>query len=106
MARSGPEARLQRKIRAAVVRHATQQDEEIYIVKNHGGPHSVPGVADFTCCYRGRYVALEVKVPPNGPTEKQRHHLRLVRRAGGRSAVVTSSDEAVRVLKKIDKEAG
>lgn len=61
------------------------------------------GVPDLICCYRGWFVGMEVKVPPNIATEKQEHHLRLIRRAGGRAFVVTTPDQAVGILKAVDK---
>lgn len=97
-----PETKLQQKIRKALVEHA---GEDLYIFKMHGGPHSPPGVPDFNGCYRGLYVGMEVKMPTRKSkvTEKQAFHLGQIRRAGGYSAVVTSPEEAVKVLKLIDK---
>ena len=99
---SGPETRLQRRIRRALENHG---GSDLYHFKEHGGPHGTAGVPDLICCYRGHFVALEVKVPPNTATAKQEHHIELIRRAGGHAFVVTTSDEAVRVLKLIDKAA-
>lgn len=98
----GPEAKLATKIRKAVLKHAADMDEPIYLFKMHGGPHSVPGVPDFPGCYRGWFFGMEVKVPPNKPTEKQQHHIEQIRAAGGFADVVTSPAEAVGMLQTID----
>ena len=100
-----PETRLQQKIRKALVDHGGL---DLYIFKMHGGPHSPPGVPDLIMCYRGQFVGMEVKMPHRGSkvTEKQAHHLNLIRRAGGHSQVVTTSEEAVAILMKIDDQIG
>jgi len=98
----GPEAKLAQRIRRAVVSHAEKVEQPLYIFKMHGGPHSVPGVPDYICCYRGWFVGMEVKTPKNKPTEKQQFHIESIRAAGGFAGVVTSPEEAVGMLATVD----
>lgn len=68
-------------------------------MKVHGSPYQPAGTGDIIGCIRGRFVSLEVKVPGKEDTltKRQRHHLELIRRAQGHSAMVTSVEEALRV---------
>lgn len=65
------------------------------------------GIPDILCCYRGIFVALEVKrgdVPLSAsqPTELQKVELAAIKRAGGISAVVRSVDDAAEILDQVD----
>lgn len=51
--------------------------------KNHGGPMGTAGRADITCCIRGIYVDIELKVGTNQPTAIQAERGRLIIAAGG-----------------------
>jgi hypothetical protein len=97
-----PESKLWAKIRVAIAEYGGQ---DLYFFKMHGGPHSVPGVPDGIMCYRGWFVGMEVKMPGRERTltEKQGNHLKSIRRAGGVADVVTSPEQAVALLQKIDR---
>lgn len=73
-----------------------------YVNKNWGNMTSAPGIADLTVCYKGLYIALEVKVGENKPTQAQGIHARCVQRAGGITAVVWSIKEVEKILDIID----
>lgn len=73
-----------------------------YITKNWGSMVSEPGVADLTACYKGLYLAIEVKVDKNKPSPAQGVHARLVHRANGITAVVWSIEEVETILDTID----
>ena len=68
--------------------------------------NSSPGCSDILACYRGSYIALEVKRPGKKATPKQAGFLAAVRRAGGVGAVVTSVGDVERILDEIDEAAG
>jgi protein involved in polysaccharide export with SLBB domain len=68
--------------------------------------NSEPGCSDLLVCYRGRFVAFEVKREGNYPTVEQQSFLDAVNRAGGVGCVVRSVDDAAAVLDRIDQEAG
>jgi hypothetical protein len=48
------------------------------------------GVSDIICCYRGRFLSLEVKTPQGRVAPLQEYHLDKVREAGGIGEIVRS----------------
>lgn len=52
-----------------------------------------PGCSDAVCCYRGRFVGLEIKRPGGRLTLLQKAFLDAVRLAGGLAFVVRSLEE-------------
>lgn len=74
--------------------------------KEHGGMYGTAGIPDIICCYRGRFVAFEVKVPGNLPTPLQKSTLEKIRRAGGTAEVVRSLDEVKAVLERTEAGDG
>jgi hypothetical protein len=73
-----------------------------WFVKIPGGP-SLAGIPDILGCYRGRFVAFEVKRPGGsyGVTERQQHHLNMIAQAGGVSAIVDSVEGALEAISQI-----
>lgn len=71
-----------------------------YVVKAHGSPFT-RGRPDVEACYKGLYVAVEVKRPGERLTALQETTLDEIRRAGGVTAVVryqSDIDHLVSVL--------
>jgi hypothetical protein len=89
---SQPESRLQKKIQ----KHLKKVFPGIYLFKMWGGPFTPAGVPDLLCCYRGRFIALEVKLPKKSskPSEIQLKTIEIIKAAGGIAAVVRSVEEA------------
>ena len=50
------------------------------------------GIPDIIVCYRGQFIAIEVKAGKNKATALQLRELQLIKEAGGFSAVVTEDD--------------
>ena len=75
------------------------------MTKIHGGIYS-QGVPDLLVCYKGRFIALEVKTPDNkaGPTRLQRAQLAQIRASGGLGYVVRSVRNTDRILDHVDKQ--
>lgn len=71
--------------------------------KTHGGPHTRKGTADILACVRGRYVAIEAKVPGNRPTAAQEAFLADVRSAGGIGIVAYSVDDVRELYRHLDE---
>ena len=65
--------------------------------RNH--PFAISGVADILCSFKGQFVAFEVKVPGNHPTDKQREFLKRCQDSDGKSAIVYSLEDAIAALK-------
>lgn len=53
---------------------------------------------DLVCCWRGQFVAIEVKHPGEDADPYQAWELRQIKAAGGRAIVVTSVEEVKGVL--------
>ena len=77
----------------------------VFCWKEHGGQYGTAGVPDIICCCEGKFVALEVKVPGNKPTELQKRTLEAIEAAGGVAAVVHSVDEVKEVMSAAQRKA-
>lgn len=95
--RQGPETRLVHQMRHAMM---VKYGSDIVIIKQHGGPYAQAGVSDLLICFRGKFIAVEVKSPDtnHGVTVKQQAFLETVREAGGISFVCYSVDDLLATL--------
>ena len=61
------------------------------------------GVPDLIVCYKGRFVALEVKRPVGGKVSTlQQIQINSIIGAGGTARVVRSLDDAIEIINEID----
>lgn len=72
-------------------------------VKFHGSVKTRAGVPDRLVCYRGRFIAFEVKKLGGKPTRIQQHEIDRIGEAGGVAVVVTDTDAVEAVLDRIDR---
>lgn len=93
MASRKPETRLVRDILEALRRKGG------FWYKVHGGPFQRVGLPDIIGCYKGRFVAIEVKCPGNKPTLIQQHVIGQIREAGGTVGVAYNVSQALSLLK-------
>lgn len=70
--------------------------------KLHGGMLQTTGLPDVVACYRGKFLAIEVKRPGGRATPMQEHILREIRKAGGFAAVATSVQDVATACDLID----
>ena len=63
--------------------------------KEHGGMYGTSGIPDIICCYKGRFIGIEVKRPGGKLSRLQEAALRKIQAAGG-SAVVAFNVEDVK----------
>lgn len=61
------------------------------------------GVPDIIACYKGQFVAIEVKDKYGRPTELQQANIRQIRTAQGYAIVAWSTDEVEHLLGEIDE---
>lgn len=73
-------------------------------VKYHGSPYSEAGVSDLLVCYKGRFVAIEVKLPGGKPTDKQSAFLAEIVAAQGVAGTARTIEEALAHLKQVDTD--
>ena len=77
--------------------------EDLYFFKEHGGLYGTAGVPDIICCYKGRFIALEVKAPDGKATALQNATIRRIIGAGGIARIVRSLEEVKEILIKFTK---
>lgn len=69
-------------------------------IKTHGNMFSRAGTPDIIACFRGKFIAIEVKKPGGVVSELQKAHIKLIRMAGGIAFVATSVEETKRYLEE------
>ena len=71
--------------------------EDGWWFKVHGGPFQTAGVPDIVGCYQGLFVAIELKMSGNKPSEIQKYILDLLTTAGARCGVAYTIEEAIKI---------
>lgn len=92
------------KLVAKILKRLRQQGG--WWLKVHGGATQLTGVPDILGCYRGRFVAIEVKLPVPGriaASPRQRLILKRISQAGGFAIIATTPQDALKVLEEIDQ---
>ena len=68
-----------------------------YVIKVIAAGHT--GVPDLICCYQGRFIAIEVKMPGKQLEPKQKYEMGAIEMgAGGRVGVARSVADALTIL--------
>ena len=62
------------------------------------------GSPDLICCFKGRYVALEVKAEKGIVSKLQEHNIKLIKKSGGVAAVVRSVEDVKKILENFPRE--
>lgn len=86
--------RIQKKLRDAY-------ESDIYFYKTHGAADQVRGLPDLIGCYRGYFIAMEVKKPGGKATPLQAFTMQRITAAGGYATVIHSFEEAVDFLSTV-----
>lgn len=74
-----------------------------WCVKIHGSPYQDRGTPDILACYKGRFIAIEVKTSRGVPEPEQLAAQKQILKAGGKS-IITHKVEGVKgVLDAIDE---
>ena len=95
---------LERDIVAAIKKYLASLGSDVFFWKEHGGPYGTSGVPDIICCYKGRFLGLEAKLPSGRLTELQKRALDKINRAGGIARRVESVDDVRAVIQLVDDE--
>ena len=74
---------------------------ECFAWKEHGGMYGTAGIPDIIACYRGGFIAFEVKTENGKVTALQESTIRKIRKAGGQAYVVRSLDEVKTILEEV-----
>jgi Holliday junction resolvase len=64
------------------------------------------GIPDIIACYRGYFVAIEVKVPEkrNNTTKLQEFNIKKIREADGYATVACLVEDVIPIIEEIDYE--
>lgn len=82
----GPEKKFETKVRKYL------ESQGAYVVKYFGCGFTQAGVPDLLCCYKGHFLALEIKSERGKPSELQIHNICKINEAGGTAMVLYPSD--------------
>ena len=77
---------------------------ECFAFKEHGGIYGVSGIPDVICCYKGKFMAFEVKTPQGKLSKLQEITIKRINESGGMAFKVTSLQEVKDVLKGVMPE--
>lgn len=95
---------LERDVVAAIKKYLMSLGSDVFFWKEHGGPYGSSGIPDIICCYKGRFLGLEVKLPNGKLTELQKRAIEKINRAGGVACRVESVDDVKAVIDRIEEE--
>lgn len=75
-----------------------------YCEKIFGGGYQASGIPDILCCYRGYFLAIEVKSPTGKgrASDIQKLKIKAIRDAGGVAFITDNIEDVERILKFID----
>lgn len=74
---------------------------ECFAFKEHGGIYGTSGVPDIICCYKGKFMAFEVKTPKGKMSKLQEITINKIKKAQGIAFKVTSLEEVKEILKEV-----
>ena len=97
---------LERDVVAAIKRYLASLGSDVFFWKEHGGPYGTSGVPDIICCYKGRFIGMECKLPGGRLTELQKRAIHRINQAGGIACRVESVEDVRRVIAQADAEKG
>lgn len=95
---------LERDIVAAIKKYLTSLGSDVFFWKEHGGPYGTSGIPDIICCYKGRFVGMECKLPGGRLTELQKRAISKINAAGGIARRVESVGDAKAIIRIVDDE--
>ena len=93
----GSESQFQSKVKKFL------ESNGFYVVNVHGGAWGGKGTADLICCFRGRFVAFELKVGENQLSEAQKIRKQEVELSGGRVFCPRTFPEVEEIVKGLRK---
>jgi len=95
---------LERDVVASIKKYLASLGSDVFFWKEHGGPYGTSGVPDIICCYKGRFLGLEVKLPSGKLTELQKRAIEKINRAGGIACRVENVNDVKAVIARVDLE--
>lgn len=77
---------------------------ECYAFKEHGGLYGTSGIPDIIVCYKGKFVAFEVKTQKGKLSKLQEITIAKIQKAKGMAFKVTNLEEVEEILKGVMPE--
>ena len=93
---------LEKDITAAIQRYL-KTVPECFFWKEHGSQMGTAGLPDIICCYRGRFIAFEVKTPSGKPSKLQEITIQRIIAAKGEAFIVRSVEEVRAIIKNLEE---
>jgi len=93
---------LEKDITAAITRYL-KTVPHCFFFKEHGGQYGTAGLPDIIVCYRGRFVAFEVKTATGRPSKLQEVTIAKIKAAKGEAFIVRSVEEVKRIIEKLEE---
>ena len=93
----------EKDIVAAILRYLKSLPQ-CFAFKEHGGMYGTAGIPDIICCYKGRFLGLEVKQPTGRLTELQKRAIEKINTAGGIALRVESVSDVKNIILTLDNE--
>lgn len=91
----------EKEITAAILRYL-KTVPGCFCWKEHGGMYGTAGIPDIICCYKGLFVAFEVKTEAGKITKLQEATIRRINDAKGKAYKVTSVKEVKSILENLE----
>ena len=95
---------LERDIILEIKAYLASLGSDVFFWKEHGGTYGTNGIPDIICCYKGRFLGLEAKLPGGKLTALQRRALDKINAAGGIGRRVESVEDVKAVIAQVDLE--
>lgn len=92
---------LEKDIVAAIMRHL-KTVPDCFAWKTHGGIYGTAGIPDIVCCYKGFFLAFEVKTPSGRLTKLQESTIEKIKAAKGEAFKVTSVEETKDIFSRLE----
>jgi len=92
---------LEKDITAAIQRYL-KTVPHCFFFKEHGGQYGTAGLPDLILCYRGRFVAFEVKTATGRPSKLQEVTIAKIKAAKGEAFIVRSVEEVKQILDTLE----
>lgn len=92
---------LEKNVQDAVIRYLVKVGA--WYTKIHQSGRGRRGVPDILACYKGIFIAIEVKGEGGTLRDEQRTELRGVKDAGGVAVVAYAVEDVQRVVRRIDE---
>ncbi|MBR2578817.1 MAG: VRR-NUC domain-containing protein [Clostridia bacterium] len=77
---------------------------ECFAFKEHGGLYGTSGIPNIIVCYKGKFLAFEVKTEKGKLSKLQEMAIAKIRKANGMAFKVTSLEEVKEILKGVMPE--